>query len=183
MKFQVRGQNIEVTDAIQNYIEQKFQKISRHFSRPDEVLVRVLLKVYPDHVQRVEATVYAMHYILRMDQKQESLYAAIDLTVDKLERQIRKNKTRMNKHINKKHNEDNLKVVAIHDDEPEQIIVNKNDIVRVKHVELQPMDIEEAILQMDLLGHDFYLYRDQEVNKVCLLYRRKDGKYAIIEPQ
>jgi ribosomal subunit interface protein len=184
MNLKVRGQNIEVTEAIQGYIEQKFSKIEKHFTDPEQLDVRVLLKVYPNKVQRVEATIDTPRYVLRVDERQENLYAAVDLAVDKLERQIRKNKTRINKHIHAA-NKDvlNSDFMQMYDEEPEQIIVNKNDIVRVKRVELRPMDVEEAILQMDLIGHDFFLYTDIEVNKTCVLYRRKDGKYAVLEPQ
>lgn len=183
MKLQVRGQNIEVTEAIQGYIEQKFSKIEKHFSNPEELNVRVLLKVYPNRIQRVEATIDTQRYVLRVDERQENLYAAVDLAVDKLERQIRKNKTRINKHIHAHNKIPTDDFMQVYEEEPEQIIVNKNDIVRVKHVELRPMDVEEAILQMDLIGHDFFLYKDIDVNKTCVIYRRHDGKFAILEPQ
>lgn len=183
MELQVRGQNIEVTDAIQAYIEQKFSKIEKHFTNPEDLRVRILLKVYPNKVQRVEATIDTSRYVLRVDEKQENLYAAVDLAVDKLERQIRKNKTRINKHLRTGKDMIDTDFLQMYDEEPEQIIVNKDDVVRVKQVELRPMDVEEAILQMDLIGHDFFLYTDVEVNKTCVLYRRKDGKYAILEPR
>ncbi|MGL5042490.1 MAG: ribosome hibernation-promoting factor, HPF/YfiA family [Culicoidibacterales bacterium] len=183
MKLQVRGQNIEVTQAIQGYIEQKFSKVEKHFSTPDDLQVRVLLKVYPNRIQRVEATIDTKRYILRVDERQENLYAAVDLAVDKLERQIRKNKTRINKHIHAHNKELTEDYMNLYEEEPEQIIVNKNDVVRVKHIELRPMDVEEAILQMDLIGHDFFLYKDIDVNKTCVIYRRQDGKFAILEPQ
>jgi len=183
MKLQIRGQNIEVTDAINAYIKQKFAKIERHFTHPEDLQVRVLLKVYPNKIQRIEATIDTPHYILRVDEKQENLYAAVDLAVDKLERQIRKNKTRINKHLRANKKKVASDFFQMHDEEPEQILINKNDVVRVKQIKLTPLDIEEAILQMDLLGHDFFLYTDIEVNKTCVLYRRKDGKYALLEPR
>jgi len=183
MKLQIRGQNIEVTTAIKTYIKQKFAKIERHFTNPDDLQVRVLLKVYPNKIQRIEATIDTPHYILRVDEKQENLYAAVDLAVDKLERQIRKNKTRINKHLRASKKQVTTDFFQMYDEEPEQVIINKNDVVRVKQIKLTPLDIEEAILQMDLLGHDFFLYTDIEVNKTCVLYRRKDGKYALLEPR
>lgn len=183
MKLQVRGQNIEVTDAIKSYIETKFSKMEKHFTNPEELDVRVLLKVYPNRVQRIEATIHTNRYVLRVDERQENIYAAVDLAVDKLERQIRKNKTRINKHVQLATKNEAENFMQLYEEEPEQIIVNKNDIVRVKRIDVRPMDVEEAILQMDLLNHDFFLYTDIEVNKTCLLYKRKDGKYAILEPQ
>lgn len=183
MKLQIRGQNIEVTEAIHGYIEQKFSKIEKHFKNSDDIHAKILLKVYPNKTQRVEATVNTTHYVLRVDERQENLYAAVDLAVDKLERQIRKNKTRINKHLRNFHKSQDADLMEIYEEEPEQIVVNKNDIVRVKHIELEPMDIEEAILRMDLIGHDFFVYIDIEVNKTCVLYKRKDGKYGVLEPQ
>lgn len=183
MKLQVRGQNIEVTDAIRGYIETKFSKLEKHFTNPEDLDVRVLLKVYPNRVQRVEVTIHTHKYVLRVDERQENLYAAVDIAVDKLERQIRKNKTRINKHTKLVNNSVETDFMQMYEEEPEQIVVNKNDIVRVKRIDVRPMDVEEAILQMDLLGHDFFLYTDMDVNKTCLLYRRKDGKFAILEPQ
>ena len=191
MELQVRGQNIAVTDAIHAYIEQKFSRIEKHFTRPEDLRVRVLLKVYPNKTQRIEVTIDTPRYVLRVDERQENLYAAVDLAVDKLERQIRKNKTRINKQFRNgkgiKGMPQDLDLTAdflqMYDEEPEQEVSNRDDVVRVKQVELRPMDVEEAMLQMDLIGHDFFLYTDIDVNKTCVLYRRKDGKYALLEPR
>ncbi|TLG72707.1 ribosome hibernation-promoting factor, HPF/YfiA family [Culicoidibacter larvae] len=179
MRYSIRGQNVEITPAIKDYVEDKFSKLDKHFHNPDEVEAKVLIKVY-HHLQRIEATIHAYKYILRVDEKQENLYAAIDLAVDKLERQIRKNKSRFNKRAHELH--DYPEFFTYFEDEAIAESENKDDIVRVKQMEIQPMDAEEAMMQMDLLGHDFFVYRDMEVGKICVLYRRKDGKYAIIEP-
>ena len=105
----------------------------------------------------------------------EDLYAAIDLVTDKLERQIRKNKTRLNKNIKEPVKEFNFDF-EIDDDED-----SDEKIVKRKNVEMKPMDEEEAILEMELLGHNFFVYKDMDTNKTCVLYKRKDGNYGLIE--
>ena len=114
--------------------------------------------------------------ILRAEERDKDLYSAIDKVSDKLERQIRKNKTRMKKKVNKE------VMVAFNmnfDSDNKEITDSK--IVRRKSFEMKPMSEDEAILQMDLLGHDFFLYKDDKKDIMCIVYKRKDGNYGIIE--
>ena len=127
----------------------------------------------------MEVTIPGNQFILRAEEESDNLYAAIDLVVDKLERQIRRHKTKANKKIREREGISNYFINM--DDTPE--VYNKHDEspYKIKNVHLKPMDVEEAIMQLELLGHDFYVYRDMEVDTVCVVYRRKDGKYAVIE--
>ena len=175
MKFNIHGQKLEVTDAIRSYIEEKIGRLEKYFENPSELTANVVIKVR-GRDQVVEVTIPAPKLILRGEEANNDLYASIDLVSDKIERQIRKNKTRMSSKNNKK-NIDNFIV----DFKVEDLELDDNVIVKRKSIEMKPMSEEEAILQMELLGHEFFVYKDVEHNNVCVLYKRKDGNYGIIE--
>jgi len=125
--------------------------------------------------QIVEVTIPAKKVILRAEDRGKDLYAAIDLVTEKLERQIRKNKTKMQKKNVKNRFEDfNVEFEAIEE-------ATDSVIVKRKNIEVKPMNEEEAVLQMELLGHDFFVFKRDNDESVCVLYRRKDGNYGIIE--
>jgi len=178
MKISVRGDKIKVTDAMNNYITDKLKKIDKYLDNPDEVRASVLAKIEKQG-QKVEITIPLKNFILRAEETQEDIYAAIDIIIDKIERQIRKNKTRLQSQAKKSRD---IKEFAFNsfideqdDEDHEQLIVKR------KKVDVKPMSEEEAILQMNLLGHDFYLFIDVETMKPALVYRRKDNQYGIIE--
>ena len=174
MKFNIRGKNVEVTPAIRSYIEEKIGKLDKYFESADDITAIVLARVRGKD-QIVEVTIPVRKIILRCEVNHKDLYAAIDLVSDKIERQIRKNKTRLHQRKMKDTNIDfNLEFESDVEEE------NKT-IVRRKTLEMKPMSEEEAILQMDLLGHEFFIFTDEEIGKNCVLYRRKDGDYGIIE--
>ena len=175
MKFNIRGQKLEVTDAIRSYIEEKIGRLEKYFENPADITANVLIKVRGKD-QVVEVTIPAPKLILRGEESNKDLYASIDLVSDKLERQIRKNKTRMSSKNNKKNVTDFIAEFSV-----DELELDKNVIVKRKHIEMKPMNEEEAILQMELLGHEFFVYKDSENNNVCILYKRKDGDYGIIE--
>lgn len=181
MNFTIRGENITVTDALRDYIEKKVRKLERYFNEPVQADVHVNLKVYND-AQEIEITVPLQGLLLRGEESHPDMYAAIDLVVEKLERQIRKHKTRINR---KARQEGSVKemfatVIETNADEEEE---EEFEIVRTKRFSLKPMDADEAILQMDMLGHNFFVYSDAETSRTNVVYRRKDGKYGLIEPQ
>ena len=174
MKYNIRGDKLEVTEAINNYVESKLDRLNKYF-KEDNILANVLLRVRGNS-QIIEVTIPTDKFILRSEEEDKDLYAAIDLVTDKLERQIRKNKTRLNKTKEETvYQNFNLEYELEEDEEPEEIIVKR------KNIEMKPMDEEEAILQMNLLGHEFFVYKDMHTNKVCVLYKRKDGNYGLIE--
>ena len=175
MKYNIRGEKMEVTDAINNYVESKLDRLNKYF-KEDNLLANVLLKVRGNS-QIIEVTIPTDKFILRSEEEDKDLYAAIDLVTDKLERQIRKNKTRLNKqNFDNKFKELNFDY-EIEDDEDTLNEV----IVKRKKLEMKPMDEEEAILEMNLLGHEFFVYKDMNTDSVNVLYKRKDGNYGLIE--
>ena len=176
MKFIIRGRKVEVTPAIKEYVINKLGRLDKYFNDPNELTATVLVKV-KDVDQIVEVTIPAKKLILRAEEKHKDLYAAIDLVVDKLERQIRKNKTRLSKKKNKESSIDfNLKY-EVEANEVEE----EKKVVKHKEIEMKPMSEEEAIMQLELLGHEFFVYQDIKRECVCILYVRKDGNYGLIE--
>ena len=173
MKLTIRGNKLEVTEAIRNYVEEKIGKLDKYFENAEDLSGNVLLRVQGKD-QIVEVTIPIKKYILRAEESNEDLYASIDLVVEKLERQIRKNKTRIK--------ERKVKEIPMMDFEMEMSEEEtKTSIVKRKVVEMKPMDEEEAVLQMELLGHEFFVFQDVDTGTTSVLYRRKDGNYGIIE--
>ena len=176
MKYNIRGDKLEVTDAIANYVESKLDRLNKYF-KEDDILANVLLRVRGNG-QIIEVTIPTDKFILRSEEEDKDLYAAIDLVTDKLERQIRKNKTRLNKqNFDNKFKELNFDYEIEDTEESSENEV----IVKRKKLEMKPMDEEEAILEMNLLGHEFFVYKDMHTNNINVLYRRKDGNYGLIE--
>ena len=174
MKYNIRGEKIEITPAIKSYIEEKIGKLEKYFENTDDMTASVVIKVRANE-QKIEITIPAMHYTLRSEEAHSDLYAAIDLTVDKLERQIRKNKTKINSRI--KHNMiQNFEITLEDEYENDDSVVLKR-----KKIDMKPMDEEEAILQMEMLGHSFFVFKNVDTNSICVLYVRKDGNYGLIE--
>ena len=183
MNYNIRGENIEVTQPIREYVEKKIGKLNKYFDTPPTSDVHVNLSVYNDE-QQIEVTIPMTDLLLRAEEQHADLYAAIDLVVDKLERQIRKYKTKVNrkfrqkgspKHIFAELEKESLESL----EEPE---TDEIEIVRTKRFNLKPMDSEEAILQMDMLGHAFFVFTNAETDDTNVVYKRKDGKYGLIEP-
>lgn len=174
MKYNIRGDKMIVTEAIKDYTENKLSRLEKYF-KDDEITANVLTRVR-GNAQIVEVTIPTNKFILRSEEENDDLYAAIDLVTDKLERQIRKNKTRLNRGAKESVKEFNFDY-EINTDEEDA----KEKIVKRKNIEMKPMDEEEAILEMELLGHNFFVYKDMDTNKVCILYKRKDGDYGLIE--
>ncbi|WP_138419457.1 ribosome hibernation-promoting factor, HPF/YfiA family [Aquibacillus sediminis] len=183
MKYNIRGENVEVTGAIKEYIEKKVGKLERYFDTPPTSDVNVNISVYNDE-QQIEVTIPMTNLLLRAEEQHIDLYAAIDLVVDKLERQIRKYKTKVNRKFRQKGSPKHVfaelekEAVAVQEEEEDEGI----DIVRTKRFDLKPMDSEEAILQMDMLGHAFYVFTNANSGDTNVVYRRKDGRYGLIEP-
>ena len=174
MKYNIRGEKVEVTQAIRSYIEDKIGKLDKYFENADNITASVVIKVRGKE-QQIEITVPAMHYTLRSEEAHSDLYAAIDLTVDKLERQIRKHKTKINSK-NKKNVIQNFEI-----DLEDKFEEDESKVLKRKKVDMKPMDEEEAIMQMEMLGHSFFVFKNAETNNICVLYLRKDGNYGIIE--
>ncbi len=174
MKYNIRGEKVEITPAIKSYIEDKIGKLDKYFENSSDINANVVIKVRGNE-QKIEITVPAMHYTLRSEEAHSDLYAAIDLTVDKLERQIRKNKTKINSKI-KRNVIQNFEV-----DLEDSFEEDNSKLLKRKKVDMKPMDEEEAIMQMEMLGHSFFVFKNVDTDSICVLYLRKDGNYGIIE--
>ena len=182
MNYNIRGENIEVTPAIREYVEKKVYKLNRYFTETPNANVNVNLKVYHDKKAKVEVTIPMTQLVLRAEEVHTDMYAAIDLITDKLERQIRKHKTKVNRKIREKGGVNALFTnVAPEPGEPAVEEESELELVRQKNFDLKPMDSEEAILQMNLLGHEFYVFTNAETNHTNVVYKRKDGRYGLIE--
>ena len=169
LDYNIRGENLEVTPAIREYVEKKIDKLERYFNDTPDATAHVNLKVYNDRQSKVEVTIPMPHLVLRAEERHEDMYAGVDLIVDKLERQIRKHKTKVNRKFREKgsardffSNLDDANGLAPEPDDVEQ--EGEMDVVRTKQLSLKPMDSEEAILQMNLLEHSFFIYTDADSN-------------------
>lgn len=181
MNYNIRGENIEVTPAIREHVEKKISKMERYFTETPNANVHVNLKTYNNNNAKVEVTIPMKNLVLRAEERNQDLYAAVDLITDKLERQIRKHKTKVNRKFREKG--DPQDYFSILTENPQEVEEENDDmqIVRTKQFDLKPMDSEEAILQMNLLGHDFFIYTDAETDNTNIVYKRSDGKYGLIE--
>lgn len=178
-RYNVRGENIEVTAAIREYAEKKLSKLEKFFDNVPEATAHVNLKVYTDKTAKVEVTIPLPYLVLRAEETSIDLYGSIDLVVDKLERQVRKYKTKINRKSREKGFTPASMPSAIEEDLDENN--GQLEIVRTKRISLKPMDSEEAVLQMNMLGHNFFIFEDSETNGTSIVYRRKDGKFGLIE--
>lgn len=171
MKYNIHGKKIKVTPSIKQYIEEKVGKLDKYLAVPDDVIANIVIRISGND-QIVEVTINMPKLILRAEERDNDLYSAIDLVSDKLERQLRKNKTKIKKRI-KENN--------ILDFEIDKLEEDNKKIVKRKNIENKPMSEEEAILQMELLGHSFFVFNNSDNDTDEIIYIRKDGNYGIIE--
>lgn len=176
MNITLRGDKIKITDAMQEYADEKLERLNKYLDDSDNVKANIVVKVQ-NYKQKVEVTIPLKSFILRAEEVQDDFYSAIDIVVDKIERQIRKNKTKLQSKKIKNSKEIVFDYIEDYKDEEEE----KGSVVKRKKIEVKPMSEEEAIIQMELLGHQFYLFKDAETLKPALVYKRNDGCYGIIE--
>ncbi len=172
MKIVIRGDKIKITDAMRAFIEEKLKKLDKYLEDRENATAKVVAKVHRGQ-QRVEVTIPLKTFILRAEESRDDFYAAVDKTVDKLERQIRKNKTKLQSKKSSIGKLFDLDEIMEED--------NDKDIIKRKKVDAKPMDEDEAIVQMELLDHDFYLYKDVDTKNYAVIYKRKDGGYGKLE--
>ncbi|MFZ5754897.1 MAG: ribosome hibernation-promoting factor, HPF/YfiA family [Bacillota bacterium] len=176
MKFQIRGKNIPVTNSLKEYVEKRLGKLDKYFENNPEAIVTLVIE---KEQHRVEVTIPINGLILRGEEESIDMYSSIDLVVEKLEKQINKYKTRLSKKV---------KAVSIKDIAPdpcgEKISEDEAPkVLRTKRFAIKPMPVDEAILQMNLLGHSFFVFSNAETEEVNVVYKRKDGNYGLIEPE
>jgi putative sigma-54 modulation protein len=178
MKINLRGRNIDITPALQEYVEKRLNRMERFFNSPIEAQV-ALSVIKENHI--VEVTISMGGLLLRGEEATLDMYASIDLVVDKLERQIRKHKTKINRKLRQKGAKElneRLFTPPVEEEKAEEDQI----VVKTKRFVIKPMPLEEAILQMNLLGHDFFVFTNAETEEMNVLYRRKDRNYGLIEP-
>ena len=178
MEIKIHGDKIKITKAMKDYIIEKLDKLNKYLENSENVRANVIVKV-KNHEQTVEITIPLKSFILRSEETQEDFYAAVDKTIDKLERQIRKNKTKLMSRKDKPSYDFDFSKVVLEDEEKEE----EHKIVKRKSIEVKPMNEEEAILQMELINHQFYMYKDADTNKPTVVYKRNDGNYGLIESE
>lgn len=176
MNVEVRGKNIEVTNALKEYASKRLSKLDKYID--EDKVAQVAFSVHGD-VHKVEVTIPLTGLIIRGEEKQDDMYVAIDFVVDKLVKQLEKHKTK----LYKKYRESGLKQLV-----QQEAVKNPEDadafkIVRTKRFALKPMDEEEAIMQMNMLGHNFFVFHNAETEVVNVVYKRKNQDYGIIEPE
>ena len=176
MKVSCSGKDFKVGEHLQNRITEKLSRFDRYFG-PDAV-AHVTVRAERE-MKRVDVTIKVQRHIYRAECEAEEVANALDLVVEVIEGQIRKNKTRFEKRI---HDFAYMKEY-LRESPSEAEEETESRIIRRKSFELQPMDAEEAVLQMEMLGHNFLLFNDAETDQVCVVYKRKDGNYGLIVPQ
>jgi putative sigma-54 modulation protein len=188
MKLVIHGKNIEITDAIREYVHQKIEKAVSHFQNiTNEVDVHLSVARNPriNPKQAAEVTIYANGNVIRAEESSENLYASIDLVADKIARQLRKYKER--RHEKKTHAQTSIEGVV------QQTVVTDligsrapelpEEVVRTKYFAMPPMTVAEALDQLQLVGHDFYMFHNIETGEINVIYERNHGGYGVIQPR
>ncbi|MDI3281552.1 MAG: ribosome-associated translation inhibitor RaiA [Bacillota bacterium] len=186
MQLTVKGKNLEVTPALRQYVEKRLAKLSKFFD-DREVIAVVMLRLEREQ-QIVEVTLQVGSLLLRGEEGTADMYSSIDGVLEKLERQVHKYKTRINRKLRQENREANTARGSVNvPPEPEEVAEGAEEVplrvVKTKRFAIKPMSVEEAIMQMDLLGHDFYVFSNAESEEVNVVYRRRDGTYGLIEPE
>lgn len=172
MKITTIGRKCTIRDSFKDHAEKKLKKIDRFFGDSTEAKITATVE---KNCQIVEITVLNNGIVFRSQERAENMNDALDLCVDSLIRQIRKNKTRLEKKIREASFDDFVEYDSIEEDEFE--------IIRTKSIDLRPETVDEAILKMNLVGHKFYMFLNAENGKVCVVYVRNDGGYGLLEPE
>ncbi len=174
MKFIISGKNIDVTEGLKTAVYEKIGKLERYFTPETEI--HVTLSVEKDR-QKIEVTIPMKGNIVRAEQVSSDMYVSIDLVEEIIERQLRKYK---NKLVDQKQSATNFNKTFV---EEEQTDENEIQITRTKKFAIKPMDPEEACVQMELLGHTFFVFRNAQTDEVNVVYKRKTNTYGLIEPE
>lgn len=174
MQLSVKGRNLEVTDALRTYAEEKVQRMGKYLEGIGAG--NVVLSV-EKHRQIAEVTLRIRDLTVRAEESTDDMYSSIDLVAEKLERQILRYKERIVAHMDRPgHREDRQALASAP-------VAEGLRVVKTKRFAVKPAEVEEAILQMDLLGHNFYVFRNARTDEVNVVYRRRDGHYGLIEPE
>ena len=180
MNLQLRGKNTEVTEGLRNYVEKRFAKLEKYFTREMTGTVTLIIE-RNEHI--IEATIPINRFILRAEESSHDMYTSIDNVVEKIERQVRKYKTRVNRK-GKQVGMDYLPFTTTEElDNTEEDVANNDRVEKTKTFVVKPMDVEEAIMQLELVDHDFFVFLNDKTDEIEVVYRRKGNKYGLIQPR
>jgi len=180
MNLQLRGKNTEVTEGLRNYVEKRFAKLEKYFTREMTGTVTLIIE-RNEHI--IETTIPINRFILRAEESSHDMYTSIDNVVEKIERQVRKYKTRVNRK-GKQVGMDYLPFTTTEEPEStEEDVINNDRIEKTKTFVVKPMDVEEAIMQLELVDHDFFVFLNDKTDEIEVVYRRKGNKYGLIQPR
>lgn len=177
MNFIISGKNIDITPGLRQTIEQKLGKLERYFTPETDIIVTLSVE---KERQKIEVTIPVKGNIIRSEQESSDMYVSIDLVEEIIERQLRKYKTKL---IAKHQGGHDFRTEFIEADNPDEIDYNDIQIVKTKRFGVKPMFPEDACIQMELLGHNFYVFSNAETDEVNVVYKRKNGTYGLIEPE
>ncbi len=182
MRLQVKGKNLEVSDSLQRYAEEKLGKLDRHLDDATRLELELAVERNPSisASQVAEATIWTKGPILRARESSDDMRASIDLLVEKLERQVKRYREKRQRRQIARHAPHHQ-----HDEETRPVVADEDEplIVKTKQFAVKPMTPEEAVLQLELIGHDFFVFRNAESSEVNVVYRRRDTNYGLIEPR
>ena len=176
MQYTFNGKNIEVTNGMKNAVYEKIGKLERYFTPDTEVHVTMAVERNNEH--KIEITIPVKGNILRAEESSEDMYSSIDLVQDVLERQVKKYRSKISGLRSNRDGDKGQAAIPEGDLEDEKIRID-----RVKKFAVKPMDPEEACVQMDLLGHNFYVFRNSDTDEVNVVYKRHGDSYGLIEPE
>jgi putative sigma-54 modulation protein len=181
MNVQVRGDHIEVTEALQEYAAKKLGRLDKYFDAPPEKEAHVTMSVAGTR-HCVEVTLQVHSVLFRAEEESDDMYASIDLVVDKLEQQINRHKAKINQRFREQGLRTRIKS-SRKEASNRSSVESELRVVKTKRFPMKPMDVEEAVLQMELLSHDFFVFTNASTDEVNVIYKRKDGNYGLIEPR
>lgn len=179
MRLQVKGKNVEVSDSLRGYAQQKLSKLEKHLSANAQLELELAVERNPSISanQVAEATVWTKGPVIRARETSTDMRASIDLLVEKLERQARRARDKRRRGPSRTNSSGPPETIPVVADEEEPVIV------KTKQFAVKPMTPEEAVLQLELVGHDFFVFLDADSSDVNVVYRRRDGNYGLIEPR
>ncbi|WP_017292976.1 ribosome hibernation-promoting factor, HPF/YfiA family [Geminocystis herdmanii] len=189
MKFLIQGNNIEVTESIHDYVEEKLEKAVKHFQNlatKVDVHLSVARNARISDKHKAEVTVYANGTIIRAQEHSENLYASIDLVSDKIARQLRKYKERQ---LDKKIHPQVKTTDAVEEKPVEGNLIGDRtpelptEVVRMKYFAMTPMTIDDALEQLQMVDHDFYMFQNKETGDINVIYQRNHGGFGVIQPR
>ncbi|MDX9754001.1 MAG: ribosome-associated translation inhibitor RaiA [bacterium] len=186
MQVSIVGRHVEITDAIQDYLQKRLQKLKKYFPMVMDVHVILYTQKF---LQGADITIQASGLTLHGEEKSKDLYASIDMVIDKLDTQLKKHHDRIVRHHQKKKRPDKEALglnISVFDRNSFELLEEPGTelpVIHTNRLTIKPMHVEEAMMQMDLVNEDFLIFMDISTNKIKVLYRRKDGDYGLVEPE